>query len=237
MIDSNFASATTDEEAELLLAEARRAAVVRALRRFVLRHNGQALVLAFFSFVTAAALWGLVYFFAYWFTLIFATLSRSFSPATLAEINDPGLVSAQFPWWFLGGALVALAVAWVVRGRVRLESLREARYYLLWVIVELLMAIPNVTFSIWGNLSPLVRMPRSEAASAWRLLERINHEGGRLSMASLRLEIEDERLLQHVVFVLQIVGLVDMREKREGWYLCLHNRDAFALLNRVGQAP
>ena len=27
-----------------------------------------------------------------------------------------------------------------------------------------------------------------------------------------------------------------MREKREGWYLCLQNRDAFALLNRAGSA-
>ena len=237
MIDRKFAAATNDEEAGLLLAEARRAAVVRALRRFVMRHNGQALVLTFFSFVAAVALWGLVYLFAYWFTLIFATLSRSFSTTTLLEINDPGLVSAQFPWWFLGGALAVLAVAWMVRGRVRIERLREARHYLLWVVVELLMAIPNVTFSVWGNLSALVRMPRSEAASAWRLLERINHEGGRLSVATLRLEIEDEQLLQHVVFVLQIVGLVDLREKREGWYLCLHNRDAFALLNRVGSAP
>ena len=161
MIDRHFAAATNDEEAELLLAEARRAAVVRALRRFVLRHNWQALVLAFFSFVAAVALWGIVYLFAYWFTLIFATLSRSFSPNTLLEINDPGLVSAQFPWWFLGGALAVLAVAWVVRGRVRIERLREARHYLLWVIVELLMAIPNVTFWVWGNLSARVRMPRS----------------------------------------------------------------------------
>ena len=234
MIDPNFASATVDEEDEELLAEGRRAAVARALQKLVFRHNWQALLLAVFSLVAALTLWGFVYLFAYWFTLVGVTVSRSFSTATLLEINEPGLVSVQFPWWFLGGALGVLAVARIVRGRVRLESLREARHYLLWVIVELLMAIPNVTFSVWGNLSALVRMPRSEAASAWRLLERINHEGGRLNVASLRQEIEDERQLQHVVFVLQIVGLVDMREKKEGWFLCLQNRDAFALLNQVG---
>ena len=234
MIDPDLASATVDEEDEELLAATRRAAVARALQRFVFRHNWQALVLAFFSLVAAVALWGFVYLFAYWFTLVIATVSRSFNTATLLEINEPGLVSAQFSWWFLGAALGALVVAGIVRGRVRLEGLREARHYFLWVIVELLMALPNVTFSVWGNLSALVRMPRSEAASAWRLLERINHEGGRLSMASLRLEIEDERLLQHVVFVLQIVGLVDLREKQDGWFLCLQNRDAFALLNRAG---
>ena len=162
------------------------------------------------------------------------TVSRSLNPTTLLEVNDPGLVGEQFHWWFLGGAIGLLTIAWAVRDRVRIESLREARLYLLWVIVELLMAVPNVTFSIWGNLSALVRMPKREASSAWRLLERINRENGGVSLSSLRLEIDDARLLRRVVFVLQIVGLVDVRERQEGWFLCLQNRDAFALLARGG---
>ena len=230
-------SATITEEEEENLAERHRATAARALRRFVFRHNGQALLLSAFSLAAAAVLWGLIYLFAYWLTLLTVTVSRSLDPTTLLEVNQPGLVGAQFPWWFLGGAVCLLMVAWAVRDRVQIESLREARLYLLWVIVELLMAVPNVTFSIWGNLSALVRMPRREASSAWRLLERINHESGGLSMASLRLEIDDERRLRHVVFTLQIVGLVGVRERQEGWFLCLQNREAFTLLARGGERP
>jgi hypothetical protein len=236
MTDPDLASARTDSPESEEQEEARRAGAVRALRRYVARHNWQALLLALFSLATALALWGLLYLMAYWFALVVATLSRSFSPATLLEINDPELVSANFPWWFLAGALCALGAACVVRKRMRLESLRDARLYLLWVVAELLMAVPNVTFSIWGNLSALVRLRVRDAERAWSLLERIHEHEGRLSVASLPLEIQDASMLDRVVFVLQIVGLVELREKREGWFLCLQNRDAFALLHRGDHA-
>ena len=50
-----------------------------------------------------------------------------------------------------------------------------------------------------------------------------------MSMASLPLEIQDEKALGHILFVLQIVGLVGVREKTEGWFLYLQNRQALIL--------
>ncbi len=204
----------------------------RALRRYVARHNQQAVLLAICSLVAAAILWGIIYLFAYWFSLVAITISRSTNVETINEINRPDLVSVYFPLWFGAGALATLAVAWVLRQRVRVERLREARWYALWVLAELFLAVPNVTFSIWGNLMALCRLRRQEAVEAWRLLRRMNEAGGRLSMTSLRTEIEDERTLSRVVFVLQLVGLVGVREYTHGWFLCLQSRDALALLGQ-----
>ena len=62
-----------------------------------------------------------------------------------------------FPLWFGTGALLTLIVAGALRRRLRPERLREARWYALWVLAELFLAVPNVTFSIWGNLMALCR--------------------------------------------------------------------------------
>ena len=208
----------------------------QALRRYFAEHNRQALLLAFFSLVASAVLWALIYLFIYWFALVGVTVTRSFDVNTIDQINRPDLLGRYFSWEFLGGAAVALlAAAMVRRRRMRVEKLREARHYFLWIVAELLMAVPNVTFSIWGNLAAVTRLRRHEAADAWKLLQRIHEGGGRLSLSGLRQEIDDEATLQHVVFALQLVGLVSVREYTQGWFLCLQNRDAFALLRRAEQ--
>ncbi len=204
-----------------------------ALRRYVARHNQQAILLALCSLAAAAVLWGIIYVFVYWFSLVAMTISRGTNVDTINDINRPDLVSVYFPLWFGVGALVTLLVAWALRRRLRVERLREARWYGLWVLAELFLAVPNVTFSIWGNLMALCRLRRQEAVEAWRLLRRMNEAGGRLSMASLRTEIEDERTLSRVIFVLQLVGLVGVREYAQGWFLCLQSRDALALLGQT----
>ena len=204
----------------------------QALRRYVTRHNQQALLLSLCSLLAAALLWGIVYVFVYWFSLMAVTVSKATDLETLGEINHADLVSANFPLWFGGGGLAMLAIARVLRRRLQTDRLREAHWYALWVLVELFMAVPNVTFSIWGNLMALCRLRRKEAVEAWRLLRRMNEAGGRLSLSSLRTEIEDEHTLSRVVLVLQLVGLVGVREYTHGWFLCLQGRDALVLLGK-----
>ena len=200
------------------------------MQRYFALHNRQALLLALLSLGASSLLWAITYALVFWFALVVATLSRSFNPATIVEVTNPELLTSKFPLWFAIGAGVALAAAGIVRKRVRIAKLREARLYLLWVIVELFMAIPNVTFSIWGNLSAITRLRRREAAEAWKLLQRIHQEGGRMNMVNLRQEIDDEKTLRRVMFGLQLVGLVSVRESEQGWFLYLQNRDAFAAL-------
>ena len=208
----------------------------RALRRYFAEHNRQAVLLAFFALATSAFLWALIYLFVYWFALVGVTVSRSMNIETLDQINQPDLVGRYFSLEFAAGAFFVLIVAALVRHwRWRVEKLRDARHYFLWLVAELLLAVPNVTFSIWGNLAAVTRLRRHEAADAWKLLERIHEEGGRLSLSGLRQEIDNETTLQHVVFALQLVGLVSVREYTQGWFLCLQNRKDFALLQRAAE--
>jgi hypothetical protein len=195
--------------------------VVRGLRAYFRRHNTQALLLALFSLVASAILWALIYVLIYWFSLVAATLSRSFNPATLLQIDSPDLVGRNFPFYFLGGALLSLVLARLARGRLRPERLRVARYYLLWIVAELLLSVPNATLAIWGNLSALTRLRRRDAHAAARLLESLDATSGGLSLGRLGVEIEDEKTLQRVLFSLQLTGLVSVREKERGWFLCL----------------
>ena len=211
-------------------------AASRELRRYFARHNRQALFLATLSLVTSAALWALTYGLIYWLSLVGVTVTRSLNADTLSQVNNPELLGPHFPLWFALGVSMSLITAAIIRQRVRVARLREARLYLLWVIVELFMAVPNVTFSVWGNLSAITRLRRREAREAWRLLERINQEGDRMNLANLRQEIDDERTLRRVMFDLQLVGLVGVRESRDGWYIHLQNREAFAALLSQAQA-
>lgn len=203
---------------------------VRALRRHVRRHNGQALMLAVFALVLAAILWGAVYLAVYWFALVIATLSLSFNPNTLLQITDDRLLGAYFPLEFTGAALVMMALAGFLKRRINPTRLRERRWYILWIAFELFMAIPNVTFSVWGNLRAIVRLRRGEALAAWRLLERIRHLGGRLALTHIAREIEDQETLPRLLVMLQIAELLGVRENEDGWFYYLQNQEALARL-------
>lgn len=204
----------------------------RPLRRFLGRHNRQALLLSFFSLVAAVLLWGAVYGFAYWFTLVAFTLSKSFNSATISQINDASSVTAHFPLYFAVGALAYLLTAAAIRRIYHPEKIREARLYFLWVLLELFMAVPSVTFSIWGNFRAITKLGRLEVAEAWRLLHRLDEQEGRLSLNSLPLEIEDVQMLNRVVFALQIIGVVGIRENSQGWFLYLQGNEVRSLLKQ-----
>ena len=60
----------------------------------------------------------------------------------------------------------------------------------------------------------------------------MNEEEGRLSLTSLRLEIDDEKTLCRVMFALQIIGLVGMRESSGRWFLYLQGQDVRNLLRQ-----
>ena len=220
----------TSERETVLQAAISPYVAARPLRRYIGRHNRQALLLAFFSLVAAVILWGLVYLFIFWFTLFTVTIAKSFDPATLTQVTDPDLVSHRFPLWFAGGAFIYLGAAALIRRYCRVDRLREARLYLLWVGLELFMSVPNVTFSVWGNLQAITSLRKHESAEAWRLLHQMKQEQGRLNLTSLPLVIDDDDTLNKVLFTLQIIGLVGLRENSRGWSLYLQGQDVQRLL-------
>ena len=225
----------SDPPNEAVTATRKQAALVRGLRRYFRRHNLQAFTLAMFSLVASAILWALIYVFIYWFSLVAATLARSFNPATLLEIESPDLVGPYFPLYFGAGAVLSLVIALWVRRRWRPERLRERRFYLLWILTELLLSVPNATLAVWGNFSAMTRLRRRDAQAAVHLLQSLEGSRGGLSLGSLGVEIEDEKTLGRVLFSLQLAGLVTVRERQRGWFLCLQRPEILALL--AGSAP
>ncbi len=206
------------------------ALAVRAVRRHVRRHNWQALLLATFSLVAAVILWAILYLFVYWIALVVATLSLSFNPNTILEINNPQLLGRYFPAEFAGGGLAALLLARFLGRRINPAKLRERRFYVLWIGFELFMAIPNVTFSVWGNLRAIIRLRRGEALGAWRLLERVRALGGRLAIANVASQLDDQENLPRLLVILQIAELLGVRENEDGWFYYLQNPEALARL-------
>ena len=207
-------------------------AAARPLRRYVGQHNRQAVLLAFFSLVAAVILWAVVYGFAYWFVLFTVTIVKSFDPRTMSQVTDVNLVDPRFPLWFAAGSIGYLLLAASIRRFFRVERAREAGLYLVWVVLELFLAVPNVTFSIWGNLQAITSLRKHEFIEAWHLLQKMNQEQGRLSMASLRQVIDDEKTLNRILFALQIIGLVGVRENSQGWFLYLQGQDVRTLLGQ-----
>ena len=207
-------------------------AAARPLRRYVGRHNRQAVLLAFFSLVAAVILWAVIYGFTYWFVLFTLTIVKSFDPKTMSQVTDVNLVDPRFPLWFLAAAVGYLVIAALIRRFFRVERARDAGWYLVWVVLELFLAVPNVTYSIWGNFQAITSLRKQESTEAWRLLQRMNQEQGRLSLTGLRLVIDDEKTLNRILFTLQIVGLVGIRENSQGWFLYLQGQDVRTLLAR-----
>lgn len=206
------------------------ALAVRSLRRHVRRHNQQALLLAVLALNGAVVLWGLLYLVVSWLGLLIATVSLSFDPETITRVTDPDLLGPYFPAKFAVGGLLLLALASFLGRWIDLVKLREERPYLVCLAYELFMATPSVTFSIWGNLRAMVRLRRGEAVAAWRVLERMRDLGGRLRVAHVAREIEDQESLPHILDVLQLAELVGVRENEEGWFYYLLNREALGPL-------
>ena len=226
-----------DPEIDAAAAAARQqTALVQALHSYFLRHNVQALALALFSLVASAILWALVYIFVYWFSLVGATLSRSFNPATLLEIDDPDLAGRHFTLYFAGAAALLLVIAGLTRKYLRPERLLKARFYVLWIVAELLLAVPNATFAVWGNLHAITRLRRHDAVAAAQLLREIERSDGGLSLGRIGVDFDDKQALHRVLFALQLVGLVGLREKERGWFLCLEEQGMHTLMDDVRRA-
>ena len=210
----------------------------RALRWHLARHNALALGLAAASAVGATLLWGSLVLGTYWFTLLGATISRGMDAGRAMEIFDArDLVGTHF-WPGLGvgaAGLLLLGVA-VRRGRWA-ERLREGRFSLLWLPVEILLLAPGALFAVWGNLRALVWLGAGDRALAWALLQAVGkHErrGVPLTLRAAAAEVgataRSLPALQRACFALQLAGLIELRAGTgEGWRLTLAGAEARAL--------
>ncbi|MBV9128102.1 MAG: hypothetical protein JO117_08460 [Verrucomicrobia bacterium] len=198
----------------------------RGLRTHFARHNRQALFLAFASLLLAVTFWVLLYLAFYWLTLVATTVRGSMNAEPLERIGDARqLVGPYFFWLFAAGAgaLMLLGLA-ARRFHWKVAFGPDGRFFL-WLVSELVLALPNLTLAAIGNFRALIWLDRRERAQAWQILRAIQAAGGQLRFANLGPDAGDQGPGQRrALFALQLTNLVVTREDREGgggWLLAL----------------
>jgi hypothetical protein len=186
-----------------------------AFRKHFKRHNREALALALVTLVAAALLWTVFY------IVIYAVILLGMSSVEGGDARIP----PSFAPVFVCCALLLCAVAWVMR-RMRPGMFVPDRRPWFETFLDIVLLLPRITFEIWGNFSACQRPTEAELAAAWDLMQAIRDEGGKLNVRQLPVELPDKRLRARVVFLLQLVGLVEVRNYSDGLWLALQDETA-----------
>ncbi|MGB8170182.1 MAG: hypothetical protein WCF18_21950 [Chthoniobacteraceae bacterium] len=180
--------------------------LARALRSQLAVHNLRVALLTALTLVAAVVLWYLLYIAANWLALLFVTAVEG------TEARLPSVVENAF--WF--GAAALLALAWVDR-QLRPDDRPKDYKSATELVLEVALAIPRLTLSVWGTLSAWLHLDRRELAEAAHLVTQLG-EHRRLRLQSLPLEIPNSERRFKILFALQMVQIIDVRrEDRELW--------------------
>lgn len=194
-----------------------RDAIPPALRAHFFHHNLTALALAALSLAGAVVFWGLLYLGAYWLTLLASSMGG-------VDAEMP----AHFSLVFVAGAgALSLLAAWL---RWRSPHERVPDHQPLWrILIDLLLAVPRMTFAAWGNAAACCFLTETEMTLAWRLLQKIAAER-KIDVQHVAVEIPDARARDKIVMALQIADLVYMKKTDEGFFLTMRGEKARALV-------
>jgi hypothetical protein len=180
--------------------------LVSALRRHFVRHNLAVLGFTALTLVTAAALWAVLYGFAYWILLFGISAAHGLDaemPPTFTKV-------------FLLAAAALLSIAWIDRRLHPNERLRDYKSFAA-IFGDFLFAIPRVTLAIWGNLSAWQRLSRDELILAATLLQRIAREK-RVTLQSAPLDIPNPDTREKIIFALLLSRVLEFgREEGVAW--------------------
>jgi hypothetical protein len=181
------------------------------LRAHLTRHNLGVLFFAFVTFLLAVALWILLYGVACWLILL-AVSAEGFS--------DVG-IPRTFLRWFIALALVSIAWALICRRSFRREIAVDKKPF--WeVALEILLAIPRVTLSMFGTISAWRRLSAPELEQAASFILRLSAER-RMALPSVPQEIPDPRTRERVLLTLQILQIIDLQKRDRDWFVTLHS--------------
>lgn len=180
--------------------------LARALRSHLAAHNARVALITALTLAASAALWSALYLAANWLALLFVSAVEG------TEARLPPVVENAF--WF--GAAALLVLAWIDR---RLRPDDRPRDYKTFtdLVLEVALAVPRLTLSIWGTLSAWQQLDARERADAIALVERLG-EVRRIPLSRMALEIPNAPRRFKVLFALQMVQIIDVRrEDRDLW--------------------
>jgi hypothetical protein len=189
---------------------------IERLREHFRRHNRWVLGLTLLTAGVAIALWTVLYGLAWW---VFILGGTAFS---LSNFNPSG---GMFFRGFAATSVVLCIAAWLGR-RLRPNQAPRDHKGLGEHLVDLVLAVPRVTLSIFGTGGAAARLTDAELETAWLLLSRMDRSASPLPMQSVPVEIPDPVIRDHVLMALQFSGLIEIRPTSDGPVLAFQNAEA-----------
>jgi len=189
---------------------------IERLREHLHRHNRWVLLITIITFAAAVALWAGLYTVTWWLFLLGSTAARPFDlqPATGALLRG-----------FATTGLLLCVAAWIAR-RLHPNEAPQDHKNLGGHFLDLLLAVPRLTLSIFGTGRAAARLSDSELEHAWRLLRRMSDAGHPVPIQTVPVDIPDSAMRDKIVLTLQLSGLIEMRTTSGGPVLAFRNKEA-----------
>ena len=186
------------------------------LRAHLRRHNRRVLALTIATFIVAAALWAALYFVAWWLLLLAGTAAKPFDFQPSAGPLARG---------FTATAVLLCVFAWISR-RMRPNEAARDRKGFGEHFLDVLLAVPRVTLTIFGTGAAAARLNDSELEHAWNLLRRMNEADTPVAVHELPVDIPDPAMRNKIVLALQLSGVIEIRPSATGRVLAFRNDEA-----------
>ncbi len=186
------------------------------LREHLRRHNRWVLGITILTLLLAAGLWAGLYLAAWWLFLLGGTAARPYDFQPDAAALFPG---------FAATGLVLCLWAWIAH-RLRLDAAARDHKGIGEHFMDVLLAVPRMTLSIFGTGGAAARLNDRELEQAWLLLQRMSRADGPIPMHGLPVDIPDSDMRERIVLALQLSGLVEIRPSSDGPVLAFQNAQA-----------
>jgi hypothetical protein len=169
-----------------------------------------------FTFAISSTLWAGLYFVVWWLFLFFGSAVKS------VDFHPTGAPVFRA---FIAVAILLCIVAWVSH-RLRPNPAPPDHKGLGAHLLDLLLAVPRVTLSIFGIGGAAARLNDEELPYAWNLLRQMDEASHPLPIQSLPVEIPDPKMRNKILLALQLSGLIEIRTTRSGPVLYFRDSDA-----------
>jgi len=186
------------------------------LRAHLHHHNQWVVLLTLLTVIASVILWAGLYVFV-WMLFLFcgtAVQSLDFHPS-----------AGALPRAFAAAAVLLCVFAWITR-RLRPDMAPRDHKGIGEHLLDVLLAVPRVTLSIFGTGGAGARLSETELGFAWNLLRRMDEAESPLPVQALPVEIPDSTMRNKIVLALQLSGLIEIRPTANGPVLAFQNEEA-----------
>lgn len=186
------------------------------LRAHLHRHNRFVLALTIATFCISASLWVALYFVIWWLYLLGGTAIRPF---------DFHPVSGPLIRGFVATVVLFCAIAWNLRLSRLNDAVRDHKG-IAENALNVLLAVPRLTLSMFGTGAAAARLDNTELSHAWQILRRMNESDTPILVSELPINIPDSEMRYKILTALQLAALIEIRASPIGAILAFRDNKA-----------